>query len=47
MKASAKWDDFKRMINRALPKYDDLPLIDDAERRAKEKEAKETNVNVV
>jgi len=38
MKASAKWDDFKRMINRALPKYGDLPLIEDAERRAKERD---------
>jgi len=38
MRASAKWDDFKRMINRALPKYGDLPLIEDAERRAKEKD---------
>jgi len=26
------------MINRALPKYGDLPLIEDAERRAKQKE---------
>jgi len=39
MKASAKWDDFKRMINRALPKYGDLPLIEDAERRAREKKS--------
>ncbi len=38
MKASAKWDDFKRMINRALPKYGDFPLIEDAERRAKERD---------
>lgn len=28
MKASAKWEDFKRMINRALPKYEYLPLFD-------------------
>jgi P63C domain len=28
MKASTKWDDFKRMINRALPKWEDMPLFD-------------------
>ncbi len=28
MKASNKWDDFKRMLNRALPKWVDLPLFD-------------------
>lgn len=28
MKAATKWDDFKRMINRALPKWEDLPLFD-------------------
>ena len=28
MKASTKWDDFKRMLNRALPKWVDLPLFD-------------------
>lgn len=28
MRASAKWEDFKRMINRALPKYEHLPLFD-------------------
>lgn len=28
MKASAKWEDFKRMINRSLPKYEYLPLFD-------------------
>ena len=39
MKASARWDDFKRMISRALPKYGDLPLIEYAESRAKEKDA--------
>ena len=38
MKASARWEDFKRMINRSLPKYGDHPLIEDAERRAKEKD---------
>ena len=38
MKASAKWGDFKRMLNRALPKYGELPLIEDAEIRAKEKD---------
>ena len=38
MKASTRWDDFKRMINRALPKYGDLPLIEDAERRAKKQD---------
>lgn len=38
MKASVKWDDFKRMINRALPKYGILPLIEDAERRTKERD---------
>ena len=38
MKASAKWDDFKRLIERSLPKYGDLPLIEDAERRVKEKD---------
>lgn len=38
MKASAKWDDFKRMINRALPKYGDFPLIEYAERQAKERD---------
>jgi hypothetical protein len=28
MKASTKWDDFQRMINRALPKQTELPLFD-------------------
>lgn len=38
MKASARWDDFKRMINRALPKYIDLPLIEYGERQTAEKQ---------
>lgn len=38
MKAAARWDDFKRMINRALPKWGDLPLIDEAERRVNSKD---------
>jgi hypothetical protein len=28
MKASTKWDDFQRMINRALPKQTEMPLFD-------------------
>lgn len=28
MKASSKWDEFKRLINRALPKWEDMPLFD-------------------
>ncbi|MFA5163834.1 MAG: P63C domain-containing protein [Patescibacteria group bacterium] len=38
MRASANWSEFQRLINRALPKYGDLPLIEDAERRAKERD---------
>lgn len=34
MKAATKWDDFHRMINRSLPKQVELPLFDDAEKRA-------------
>ncbi len=37
MKAAAKWDDFKRLLERALPKYGDLPLIEYGERQAEEK----------
>lgn len=33
MKAATKWEDFKRMINRALPKWEDLPLFDQAKKR--------------
>ena len=37
MKAAAKWDDFKRMINRALPKWEDLPLFDTTDKNAQDK----------
>ena len=37
MKASARWDDFRRMINRALPKWQDLPLLEYSENQAREK----------
>ena len=37
MKAAARWDDFKRMIERALPKYGDLPLIEYGERQTQER----------
>jgi len=40
MKASTKWDDFHRMMNRALPKYGDLPLLEYGEERAKEKQSR-------
>jgi len=40
MKAAVKWDDFKRMVNRALPKCENLPLIDYAEQQAQKKESK-------
>lgn len=30
MKAATKWDEFKRMINRALPIWKDMPLFDQA-----------------
>ena len=33
MKASARWDDFKRLINRALPKYGDHPLFDELDKK--------------
>jgi len=33
MKASTKWDDFHRMVNRALPKYTELPLFDELEKK--------------
>lgn len=38
MKASTTWDGFMRLVERALPKYGELPLIEDAERRAKEQD---------
>lgn len=40
MRASANWNEFQRLINRALPKYGDLPLIEYGERQAKEKTKK-------
>jgi hypothetical protein len=40
MKAAANWNDFWRMVQRALPKYGDLPLIEYGEEKAKEKESK-------
>jgi hypothetical protein len=39
MRAAANWNEFKRMLNRALPKYGDLPLIEYGERQAQEREA--------
>lgn len=38
MRASANWGEFHRMVQRALPKYGDLPLLDYAEKQAKLKE---------
>jgi hypothetical protein len=38
MTAAAKWEDFKRMINRALPRWGNLPLFDAADRQAQEKQ---------
>jgi hypothetical protein len=38
MRASANWSEFQRLINRALPKYGDLPLIEYAEKQAEEKQ---------
>ncbi len=38
MKAAANWNDFWRMVQRALPKYGDLPLIEYGEERTKEKQ---------
>lgn len=32
MRAATRWEDFKRMINRALPKWEDLPLFDQQEK---------------
>lgn len=37
MRAAANWGDFQRMINRALPKYGNLPLIEYGERQTQEK----------
>ncbi len=37
MKAATTWGEFRRMIERALPPWGNLPLIEDAERRVKEK----------
>ena len=31
MKASETWDDFKRMLKKALPKHEELPLFDHLE----------------
>jgi hypothetical protein len=39
MKASTKWDDFKRMLNRALPKWVDLPLFDQTPKQNDNQEA--------
>ena len=33
MKAATKWDDFKRMVNRALPKREYLPLFDPPQKK--------------
>lgn len=33
MRASANWNDFQRLVNRALPKYGQLPLIEYAEKQ--------------
>jgi hypothetical protein len=38
MRASANWSEFQRLINRALPKYGDLPLIEYAEKQTEEKQ---------
>ncbi len=40
MKASANWNEFKRAINRALPKWEDLPLFDMPKRDTQEKQLK-------
>jgi hypothetical protein len=40
MRAAANWADFYRMVQRALPRYGDLPLIEYGERQAQEREAK-------
>ncbi len=37
-RASANWSEFQRLINRALPKYGDLPLTEYAEKQAEEKQ---------
>ncbi|MCK4887868.1 MAG: P63C domain-containing protein [Planctomycetes bacterium] len=38
MKASSTWNGFMRLVERSLPKYGDFPLIEDAERRARQKD---------
>ncbi len=40
MKAASTWADFKRMIQRALPPWKDLPLIEYSEKLAQEKQSK-------
>lgn len=41
MKAAANWNEFWRMVQRALPKYGELPLIEYGEEKTKEKIAQE------